>query len=717
MSPSPAGQRPLRFRKDLRVTPTNRGGKREYLIEDRTRGKFHLLGDAEYFFASSFDGRRALAEVLEAARQKLDDFDLQPMEAAALARWLLAAQIVDAPSEQRLQANRSPASHRLAASILYFRIPFGSPDSWIKRITPFFSWLYTKQALLGVLVAAISVGMLIAANFSTFSASFSGVFAPDHHWRMLICWLFLKAIHELSHATACRRFGGEVRDCGVAFFFLAPAPYVDVTSCWRFPSKWERIAVALAGMYVELIVAIGAAIIWLLFGDPVTRQICANIISLATFTTLLFNANPLMRYDGYYALSDLLDWPNLSGDGRACIGKVVNRMLSGTSDQLTQVADSIPAPVFSQHQSSWPLFFYGIASSLWQSATMLGLGIFAIAVYEGLGVVVALAIGIPMLLTPLTQFGVWLISPAVSLRVRVRGLSGLLLGVVFFTLIAVWAPWPQRIRTWGYVEFSNVAVIRALCPGHIAALHVIDGQQIKEGERIATLENPEFVAKAEMDQLDADLTNLKARGHLHQLRLSDYRAEDALRDARARSVSESLRKVDSLMIRAPISGVVMARRLADQEGCYLKEGDELCKVVQGQVEVRLSVPQRDLDRFQARVGKTVTVRLPSGAVDGELISIDPMGSLAAQDPALLAPMGGPLAAKAASDKNNSRQEAWALPEPHFLAKVRVDNSALPAGFAGQRAEVAFFTFDRTIARQIADFFRARLEQARSSQSH
>jgi hypothetical protein len=250
-------------------------------------------------------------------------------------------------------------------------------------------------------------------------------------------------------------------------------------------------------------------------------------------------------------------------------------------------------------------------------------------------------------------------------------------------------------------------------------LQVLDGQRVSAGQLIATLNNSELVAKAEMDILDADLNSLRARAHLHQMRLSDYRAENALAGAREQAADESRRKVDALKVHSPIDGVVMARRLADRQGQYLKEGDELCKVAQGQVEIRLSVPQRDLERFQSRIGKSVTVQLPSGRVLGEVVSLDPMGSLSALDPALLAPMGGPLAAKANPTTNeaHSSQNAWSLSEPHFLAKVRVENSALPIGVAGQRAEVSFFAFDRTIARQIADFFIARFEQARSSQAN
>ena len=202
-----------------------------------------------------------------------------------------------------------------------------------------------------------------------------------------------------------------------------------------------------------------------------------------------------------------------------------------------------------------------------------------------------------MFLGPVAKFGAWLLSPKVPLPTRLRGAGFLTLGASLLALISVSTPWPQRLHSSGYVEFSEVAVLRAVSPGNIAVLHVLDGQTVAPGQAIATLENAELLAKSEMEELNADLTSLKARGHLHQQRLSEFRTEDALSDARTKSLNESRRQVESLVIHTPISGVVMARRLADQQGRYFKEGEELCKIAQGRVEVRLSVPQRDRERL------------------------------------------------------------------------------------------------------------------------
>lgn len=711
---TPAASRPLRFRRELRVTPRVVGGEREYLIEDRAAGRFHLLGAAEYLFAASLNGQRSLPEAFEAAREKMDDFPLQPADATALARWLLAAQIVEVPGSRPRDEAKSPLG-KWAGSLLYFRITFGSPDKIAKSLAPWLGWLFTAPALFVAALAGLIAAVMITLEGRTFAASVSGVFAPDHHWRMLMAWLVLKSVHELGHAVACRRFGGEVRDCGIAFFFLAPAPYVDVTSCWRFPSKWDRIAVALAGMYFELIVAIVAAFVWIAQDDLLTRQACVQLISLATVSTILFNGNPLLRFDGYFVLSDLLNWPNLASDGKACVAETLRRSVLGLSGGGPSAAEACPL----SRRPTVGLFLYGLASTLWQSATMLGVALFAVAVYEGFGVAIALLIGAPMLLAPMASVGMWLLQPSIPLASRLRGAAAIAAVFALLALGAAALPWPERLRSAGVVEFADVEVVRAASPGVVARLHVADGQAVERGELVATLENPELAAKAELAADEAALTKLRARGRLHQQKLSDYRAEEALAEANTQALEESRRQVEALVIRAPISGVVMARRLTDQEGKYLKQGEELCKVARGRVEVRISVPQRDMERFQMRIGLPVSVRLPSGTVEGRVRSLDPMGSHAAIDRALLAPWGGPLAAKAndakkqSSDGKEENAEAWTLPEPHFVARVEVDADALPAGYAGQRAEVSFYAWDRTIAQRIRDYFVDRVQQAQA----
>ena len=207
------------------------------------------------------------------------------------------------------------------------------------------------------------------------------IFSPHNWLSMAIVWVLLKIAHELAHALACKRYGGEVRDMGLVFILFAPAAYVDVTSCWRFSSKWQRMHVAAAGMYVELVLAAMAAIAWSQTDSLVVRHWLFNVILMASVSTLLFNANPLMRFDGYYLLADLLEIPNLSPEGSRFVQQLGSRIFFG----------SRPA---GQSPLGWrgcSFACYGLAAWLWRLAVCGSLLAASAILWQGAGLMLGLA--------------------------------------------------------------------------------------------------------------------------------------------------------------------------------------------------------------------------------------------------------------------------------------------------------------------------------------
>ncbi len=156
---------------------------------------------------------------------------------------------------------------------------------------------------------------MLVTNWGRFVASASEVFSVGNWLWLLVTWVSLKIIHEMAHAVACHRQGCAVRETGIVFILFAPLAYVDVTSCWRLNSRWSRIAVASAGMYVELVIAAIAIMAWAATDSPRAEFLLHNLILAAGLSTLIFNANALMRFDGYYILADLIEIPNLYAEG------------------------------------------------------------------------------------------------------------------------------------------------------------------------------------------------------------------------------------------------------------------------------------------------------------------------------------------------------------------------------------------------------------------
>jgi len=312
----------LALRGDLIFTPQAAGGEAYYMVEDPLNSRFFRLGRAEYTLASLLDGRTSIHEALAHLSTVFPHHHLTEHDAAGLCRWLVEmdlAQTAESSQAHRLARTADKAERRrwLARfNPLAFRLPlFGCPDRALAALASWLGWLYSPAAFAGWLaLVAIGAYRIFSAG-DRFAASSQGIFAPDNWVWLVACWGALKGVHELSHGLACKRYGGAVREMGVLFMLFAPLAYVDVTSSWRFRARWQRIVVAAAGMYVELAIAAIAAIVWSETDSGWLNNLCYNAVVMAGFTTLVFNANPLMKFDGYYILSDALSLPNLYTNG------------------------------------------------------------------------------------------------------------------------------------------------------------------------------------------------------------------------------------------------------------------------------------------------------------------------------------------------------------------------------------------------------------------
>jgi hypothetical protein len=199
-------------------------------------------------------------------------------------------------------------------NILSIRFRGFDPDRMLTAMNPFTAWFFTWPTFIAMLLLGIGAASLIFAQFDTFQAKLPsfGEFFEAKNWIWLALVMALtKVAHEFGHGLACKRFGGQCHEAGVMLLVLTPCLYMNVSDSWLLKSKWQRAFIAAAGMYVELIIASIAVFIWWFSQPGMVNQLALNVIFVSSVSTLLFNANPLLRYDGYYILSDLLEIPNL----------------------------------------------------------------------------------------------------------------------------------------------------------------------------------------------------------------------------------------------------------------------------------------------------------------------------------------------------------------------------------------------------------------------
>ncbi|GAG26164.1 unnamed protein product, partial [marine sediment metagenome] len=176
----------------------------------------------------------------------------------------------------------------------------------------------------------------IAVHFDAFQArlpAFHEFFGPQS-WLLLGAVLAVtKVLHELGHAYACKRFGGECHEIGILLLVFTPCMYCDVSDSWLLPSKWKRAAIGAAGIYVETVLASLATFFWWHSDPGLFNFVCLQVMFICSVSTLLFNGNPLMRFDGYYIVSDLLEMPNLQQKAGVVLKRITSRWCLGLKQQ------------------------------------------------------------------------------------------------------------------------------------------------------------------------------------------------------------------------------------------------------------------------------------------------------------------------------------------------------------------------------------------------
>src|SRR5947209_3405820 len=359
-----------RLRGSTQVSRQHYRGERWYVVRDPAGNQYHRLSSAAYRVVGLLDGSRTLAEAWDLVGGQLaDDAPTQP-EVIQILTQLHAANLLEANItadagvllRRHKQLQKRQLQGRLM-NVLFPRIPLWDPDRFLKK------WLPVMRVFLSKFGAVLWLGVVIAAIAALVphwnDLKVAGAHAIDaknnaiNYVYLFFTFCGIKLIHELGHAFTCRRFGGEVHELGIMFLVFVPAPYVDASSAWALPSKWQRMFVGAGGMVFELFVAAILAFVWIGTYNgayPLVAQLSYNAMLIASVSTVVFNANPLLRYDGYYMLSDLLEIPNLQQKAKEYALGIIKR-------HIFRVKSPIPLPPPGQRVL---LFIYAIASGIYR---------------------------------------------------------------------------------------------------------------------------------------------------------------------------------------------------------------------------------------------------------------------------------------------------------------------------------------------------------------
>ena len=329
----------LRRRQNLQITLQARGGQTCFVVKDPVTLRYFHFDEAQRYLFDSMDGAHNLEEIRQAYEAKHRPQRMSSEEIEGFARQLLESNLVynESPGAGRQTIEQARKRNRQwwlsLLNIFCIKIPLSNPDRWLTRTQIIGRVVFSYGFLAGSIGLFLAALGLLATHWREFLGrlpSYGDFFCLQ---TVFLLWLTLglvKVLHELGHAYCCKRMGTNVQEIGVLVLFFFPALYCNVSDSSMLPSKWKRTAISAAGIYVELMIASLATFLWW-FSDANTfvHNLCFALMTVCSVNTVLCNANPLMRFDGYFVLSDWLEIPNLAQQANQAMQAAAARLAPG----------------------------------------------------------------------------------------------------------------------------------------------------------------------------------------------------------------------------------------------------------------------------------------------------------------------------------------------------------------------------------------------------
>ena len=617
----------LRLRDTVSVHQHRYRGRLWFLLRDTLGKQQFRLSRGIYDLIGRLDGRRTLAEVLAADSKQSDSLAEIPIELMTTLTQLHAAGLLASSStgevgpliaQQKLMHRRNRFSRW--ARLLSPRMPLLDPDLFLRRLLPWVERLFHPFVLVACLVLMAGAAVQSFIHWDSLALYGAQRLDDPQSWLLLVfVYPLVKALHELGHGIAARWAGAEVNEMGITLLVFLPVPYVDASAASVLESKRQRILISAAGILVELLLAALAMFAWLQLSDGLLREVAFSVMLIGGVSTLLFNGNPLLRFDGYYVLSDALEIPNLATRAARFYGYLARRHLLGLEAEAAP--DNVPG------ERSW-LLLYGAASTLYRLVISIGIALFLIAVVPTLGILMAAwLLAIQFLLPLVRQIRFLLFNPMLQGR-RTRALSavgGILAGVLGFLALF---PLPQSTVADGVVLLPERAIVRAGVDGFLDRQLVAHGSEVEQGDLLFSLRNPGLENEIAVQsarvmelaaRLDAVAFNDRLTREIHNERLQEAR----------RDLAELEQHGARMSVHSPASGRLQVPNSADLSGRLIEQGELIAYVAdEGELRVRVVAEQEDAARIRDGIERIRVRPADAGAdvVEGRLLQEVPAGA-------------------------------------------------------------------------------------------
>ncbi len=583
-----------RIRAHAKILRQSYRGEVWFVLQDQVAERSHRFSPAAHHFIGLMDGERTVQALWEATSAQLGDEAPTQEEVIRLLGQLHAADalLCDVPPDsmevfRRHQRHERMLWRRRLWTPLALRFPLFDPDRFLVRTLP---WVQPLFGWFGALLWLAVVGtgaVLAAAHWTDLTENITDrVLDPANLVLLWFVYPVVKALHELGHAYAIRKWGGEVHEIGIMLLVLAPVPYVDASAAWGFKDKHRRMVVGGVGIAVELFLGSLALFTWLIVEHSVVSAVAYNVMLISGVSTLLFNGNPLLRFDGYYVLSDALEIPNLGQRSNQYLGYLFQRYAFGSTD-----AES---PAHSAGERFW-LVLYGIASFLYRIFIMFVIVLFIAGKFFIIGVLLAIWAVATQVLMPIGKGLAFLFTTPNLQRRRGRAVTTSVALLLAAAVLLFAVPAPNWTRTEGVIWVPEEAQVRAGGEGFIVRLLAPADGEVRRGQPLIELEEPFLATRVVM--LGAQLEELSAKYDAlmpaDRVRAAMVRQEMVAAEASLRRAHE---RQAELIFRSPANGRFIVPNAADLPGRFVRKGQLVGYVVEpgDELTARVALVQDDI---------------------------------------------------------------------------------------------------------------------------
>ncbi|HYF20521.1 MAG TPA: hypothetical protein VEA40_21830 [Ramlibacter sp.] len=575
-------------------------GQAWYVVHDTASGRFNRFTPATWQLLGLMDGRRTLEEIWSQALEQLGDDAPGQDEVIRLLTQLHAADLLHCevnPDAAELfeRFERQDRSRRQGRwkNPFSIRLPLWDPDRFLTRTLPFVRPLLGGAGAVLACLVGLAALVLALLNYPELSSSVDDrVLSAQNLLVLWLCFPVVKFLHEMGHAYAVKAGGGEVHEMGVLLLVFMPVPYVDASAANGFRSKWRRALVGSAGMLVELYLSAIAMLVWAAAEPGLVRVVAFDVLLIAGVSTLVFNANPLLRFDGYYIVADLIEMPNLAQRGNQYWRWLAER-------HVLRVPDADP-PLASPGERRWLLAWTPLAF-VYRMLVLVAIILYVASSWFFLGVVLAVWGCVTMVGAPLAKAVGWFagLPRARGTRRRAAAIAGAVLAGLVLFVAAV--PMPLRTQTQGVVWLPEEAQVRAGANGFVRAVLQPPGALVQPGTPVLATDDP--VLPAQMAVSEARLRELQAR--LDSQWLGERVQAEITRQeiAREQAHLDRLReRTAALVALSAGTGRFVVDRPDDLPGRYVRKGEMVAYLSQdARTVVRAVVSQDDIDLVRAGV--------------------------------------------------------------------------------------------------------------------